>query len=122
MTKLSILQQLHMDTSKDKPLTLANMIEAWIGADPTLSRHFAVGLGEGRAYVEDPSTPRYIVYTCNLSQWSAARINDKEITFVFARRDFYKFHAAHPYFFQKLRGWLYDFHNRNQSTCQEYLR
>lgn len=122
-----------MANQSEKQVTLSTLLNEWIKGDPTLKKHFLVLFGKGSSPYSQ--TPRIgeIYFNCvwpkppnnqTMSGWRelVAEIQDASISIVFANQVFYKFQAVHPMFFQKMRGWLYDMHNRGQYACKEHLR
>lgn len=113
-----------------KSPSLVHLIGEWISGDQLLVKHFSA--------CEETHNSGFIYFDCGLSKpqpkgWvaskatvgynsTAANVVDTKVTIMFHQHEFYKFHAAHPMFFQKLRGWLFDMHNRHGDSCSEYLR
>lgn len=116
----------------EKEITLPVLLNGWVKDDTVLNSHFYV-----RADATNPlSTPGAIYFDCwkrlgpsrvtavyNRNQRElVAEIHVDRIVIVFANQEFYKFQAVHPMFFQKLRGHLFDMHNRSPYACKEHLR
>lgn len=106
--------------------SLAHLIAEWIKGDPLLKEHFGVletVPGSGHVYFDcNWRRPSVVNASMTGTERCAARVADSKVTVVFHQHEFYKFQAAHPMFFQKLRGHIFEMHNRNQFACSEYLR
>lgn len=116
-------------------VTLPGLINDWIKHDPLMPRHFV--LWDHNLQMQGYKKPEWVGEIYHDCRWpkkdvlgypdlgrgaTAARVYDDRIVVVFAEHVLYKFQAVHPMFFQKLRGHLYDQHNRHHTTCNEYLR
>jgi hypothetical protein len=121
-------------------ITLPVLLNEWINNDLLMRKHFLVWQNKDLAsgYVK-PEWAGEIYHDCRWPKLRlnghpgngapgiskdamAAKIYDDRISVVFVDHDIYKFQAVHPMFFQKLRGHLYDMHNRHHTSCGEYLR
>lgn len=109
--------------------SLVHLIGEWINGDPLLLAHFDI--------CETLPNAGFVWYWCSFPNKTknfvanratvgvnhiVANVVDTRVTVMLYRYEYYKFHAAHPMFFQKLRGHIFDMHNRHEDSCQEYLR
>jgi hypothetical protein len=110
--------------------SLVHIIGEWIKDDPLLKRHF------GAIEHLKAGSSGIIFFECNWNRPKnyttmsdhvdrgriVAKIVDSRVTVMFHENEYYTFQAAHPMFFPKLRGHIFDMHNRNRFSCMEHLR
>ena len=119
-------------------ISLTQLLTDWVENDAILRDHFMVrhspiqGLTSTQPYLvwqgamhydclerRPKLLPKHVVRALGDI---VVRIFDDRVSVVFAHEEIYKFQAVHPMFFQKLRGHVYDMHNRYFNRCEEYLR
>lgn len=100
----------------------------WIADDELMSRHFDVtGVNKqvwnpmvGSAIMRRGTI---VVRCADCYPTVVADIDSDAIRIMVGLHVLYKFEAGHPYFFQKVRGHLFDVHNRywSKNRCGKYL-
>lgn len=109
-------------------VTLPKLVGHWIENDPLLNEHFICKPTTDTSTIFEiycdciRASHSYTIGFRHTNEKRVARIEDYVILICEGPHVVCKFHAAHPMFFQKMRGWIYDMHNRLGLTCDEYLR
>ena len=112
-------------------IALPVILKHWLEGDDLMKKHFVAV-----SYLKNHHKSGGVCLDCRWPKpkppqgappWApfgveVALIHDSAVEIVFGSAAIYKFQAIHPMFFQKLRGYLYDAHNRHHQRCKEYLR